>query len=122
MRHETSTPVGHLLISDILHRPHYRPIDAHPVDTPMVAGLHLRRPDESIPTPPEITDWSARTPYRELIGSLNYTAVATRPDIAYTVGRLASFLDCYQQEHWNAAIRVLRYFKDTTRTLSLVLQ
>ena len=94
--------------------------DAHPVDTPMVAGLQLRRPDKSVATPPEIQAWSARTPYRELVGSLNYIAVATRPDIAYAVGRLASFLDCYREEHWVAAIRVLRYLKGT-RSLCLVL-
>jgi len=94
--------------------------DAHPTDTPMVAGLQLRRPDKSIPVDPEVTEWASRTPYRELIGSLNYVAVATRPDIAYAVGRLASFLDCFQPEHWAAAIRVLRYLKGT-KTLSLVL-
>ena len=65
----------------------------------MVAGLQLRRPDRSVPTPPEVADWAARTLYRGLIGSLNYIAVATRPDIAYAVGRLASFLDCFHQEH-----------------------
>ena len=92
--------------------------DTHPVDTPMIAGLQLRQPDKSIPTPPEITEWAARTPYCELIGSLNYIAVATRPDIVYAVGRLASFLDCFQQEYWTAAIRVLHYLKGT-RTLSL---
>lgn len=42
------------------------------------------------------------TPYHELIGSLNYIAVATRPDIAYAVGRPASFLDCRRPEHWSA--------------------
>jgi len=85
----------------------------------MVAGLQMRRRDKSIPTPPEIVDWAARTPYRELVGSLNYN-IATRPDIAYAVGRLASFLDCFRPEHWAAAIRVLRYLK-ATRTLSLAL-
>ena len=69
--------------------------DAHPVETPMIAGLQLRRPDKLVPTPPEVEEWSVCTPYRELVGSLNYIAVATRPDIAYPVGRLASFLDCY---------------------------
>src|SRR5258708_35386213 len=60
------------------------------------------------------------TPYRELVGSLNYLAVVTRPDISFAVGILASFLDCYRDEHWNAAIRVLRYVKGT-RDLSLTL-
>jgi len=95
-------------------------IDAHPVDTPMVAGLQLRRPDKSIPTPPEVTEWREQTPYRELVGSLNYIAVATCPDIAYAVGQLASFLDCYLQDHWTTAVRVLHYLKGT-KTLSLVL-
>ncbi len=40
-----------------------------------------------------------------------YLAVATRPDIAYAAGRLASFMDCYQPDHWAAAVRVLRYLK-----------
>ena len=49
-----------------------------------------------------------------------YVAIGSRPDIAYAVGRLASFLDCYHPEHWGAAIRVLRYLKGT-RTLMLKL-
>jgi hypothetical protein len=36
------------------------------------------------------------------------------------VGHLACFLDCYREEHWNAAIRVLRYVKGSC-SLSLVL-
>jgi hypothetical protein len=53
--------------------------------------------------------------------SLNYLAVATRPDISYAVGHLASFLDCYREEHWTAALCILRYIKGT-RNLSLVLE
>ena len=98
----------------------YNQNDAHPVDTPMVAGLQLRRPDKNLPTPPEITEWVERTPYRSLVGSLMYLSIATRPDIAYAAGRLASFLDCYRPEHWAAAIRVLRYLKGT-RLYSLTL-
>ena len=94
--------------------------DAHPVDTPMVAGLQLRRPDKSTLTPPEIAEWAAWTPYHELVGSLNYIAIATHLDISYAVSRLASFLDCFQQEHWMAVIHMLRYLKGTW-TLLLVL-
>jgi hypothetical protein len=94
--------------------------DAHPCDTPMVAGLRLERPDKTVAIPPSTTDWMERTPYRSLIGSLNYLAVASRPDIAFAVGRLASFLDCYCPEHWDAAIRVVRYLSGT-RLLTLQL-
>jgi hypothetical protein len=94
--------------------------DAKSADTPMVVGLHLRRPDQSVPTDPDILKWRLHTPYRELVGSLNYIAVATCPDIAFAVGRLSSLLDCYTPEHWAAALRVLRYLKGT-RSLGLVL-
>jgi hypothetical protein len=86
----------------------------------MVAGLQLRRPDPSIPPSSEVSAWMERTPYRALIGSLNYIAVATHPDIAFAVGRLAAFLDCYRPEHWSAGIRVLWYLKGT-RSLCLTL-
>jgi len=92
--------------------------DAHPVDTPMEGGLQIVRPDKSLPVPSNVADWITRTPYRSLVGTLNYLAVATRPDIAFAVGRLATVLDCYRPEHWNAAIRVVRYLKGT-RLLSL---
>lgn len=93
--------------------------DAHPVDTPMVAGLQLCHPEKNDITP-TIEAWMTRTPYRSLVGSLMYICRGTRPDIAYTVSRLASYLDCYRPEHWHAAIHVLRYLKGT-RSLSLCL-
>ena len=91
----------------------YGQSDARPVDTPMVAGLQLRRPDKAAPPSSDIVEWADRTPYRSLVGSLMYLSVATRPDISYAVGRLSSFLDCYRLEHWEAAVRVLRYLKGT---------
>jgi hypothetical protein len=88
-------------------------VDAHPVDTPLPVGLQIVRPDKSTPVSEHLASWMQRTPYRSLIGTLNYLAVATRPDIAYAVGRLAAVLDCYRPEHWDAAIRVVRYLKGT---------
>jgi hypothetical protein len=94
--------------------------DSHPVDTPMVTGLQLRRPDKTAPVPSEIIKWADRTPYRSLVRNLMYIAVATCPDISYAVGRLSSFLDCYRLEHWEAAIRIVRYLKGTcTHALTL---
>ena len=98
----------------------YGQADAHSVDTPMVAGLQLHRPDKTLPTPPEISEWAEKMPYRRLVGSLMYLAVATCPDIAYAICRLSSYLDCYRPEHWDAAIRVLRYLKGS-RLYALVL-
>ena len=91
----------------------YSQINAHPVDTPMVLRLQLHRPDKSAPVPYDVNKWMEQTPYRPLVGSLMYLAVATCPDISYAVSRLSSFLDCYRHEHWDAAIRVLHYLKGT---------
>ena len=73
-----------------------------------------------LPVAPHITSWMERTPFRSLVGSLNYLAVANCPDISFIVGRLATVFDCYHPEHWDAAIRVVRYLKGT-RLLSLKL-
>jgi Reverse transcriptase (RNA-dependent DNA polymerase) len=94
--------------------------DAHPVDTPMVASLQITCPDKSLPVPSNVAAWITRTLYHSLIGSLNYLAIATWPDIAFAVGRLATVLDCYRLEHWDAAVCVIRYLKGT-RLLSLKL-
>jgi hypothetical protein len=98
----------------------FKQTNAHPCDTPMITSLQLIQPNKLIPTPPDVVNWMQRTPYHELVDSLNYLAVTIHPDIAFAVGRLAAFLNCYRSEHWQAAIHVLRYVKGT-RLLSLVL-
>ena len=72
---------------------------AHSVDTPMVTGLQLRRPDKSVTVPADIAEWSERTLYHSLMGSLMYIAIATQPDITYTIEQLSSYLDCYRLDH-----------------------
>lgn len=51
-------------------------------------------------------------PYRKLIGALMYLAVATKPDIAKTVSRLAQFNNKPKEQHWLSK-RVLRYLAAT---------
>ncbi|PPQ84311.1 hypothetical protein CVT24_012714 [Panaeolus cyanescens] len=90
--------------------------DALPASTPMDPGLKLTVPakgsvDRTI---------TSKLPYRSLIGAMLYIAVGTRPDISFAIQNLSQFLDTYDQSHWNAAIRVLRYLKGT-RSLRLAL-
>ena len=69
--------------------------NAHHVDTPMVAGMQIVRPDKSVPISSGLASWIQRTPYRSLVSTLNYLAIATCPDVAFAVGRLATVLNCY---------------------------
>ncbi|KMQ88095.1 retrovirus-related pol polyprotein from transposon tnt 1-94 [Lasius niger] len=52
-------------------------------------------------------------PYRELIGSLMYVALATRPDIAHAVSVLSQFNRQYNRSIWTEAKHVFRYLKKT---------
>ena len=49
--------------------------------------------------------------YASLIKSLMYAAVATQPDIAFAVNRLALFTSNPDLRHWTAAKRILRYLQ-----------
>jgi hypothetical protein len=63
----------------------------------------------------------ASIPYREAIGSLMYSAVTVRPDIAFSVAQAAQFTSNPGPEHWTAVKRIMRYLKHT-REEGLLLQ
>lgn len=78
--------------------------ECNPVSTPMETGLKLiHRVDKASPT--EINQ------YQKLMGCLEYAAMATRPDITFSVHKLAQFASNPDISHLNAAKRILRYLK-----------
>lgn len=96
-------------LKDILER--FGMSNANSVTTPIELGIKLKKSDR-------IDDRSKSSeseslPYRELLGSLMYLAVCTRPDIAHVVSYLSQYNSCYDSTHWAAAKRVLRYLKGT---------
>jgi hypothetical protein len=79
--------------------------DANPVSTPLSTSVKLSIPLESSNKP------SINIPYGQAIGVLMYTALGTRPDIAFAVQHLSQFSDTYGPEHWTAVKHVLHYLK-----------
>ena len=50
--------------------------------------------------------------YQSIVGSLFYTAIATRPDISQAVGVVSKYCSCPSEAHLTAA-RILQYLKET---------
>jgi hypothetical protein len=72
-----------------------------PVATPIEGDLH--RLKEGLPD----------HTYMSMVGSLLYTAIVTRPDIAFAVQALGRHMQSSDGSHLTAAKRVLRYLKGT---------
>lgn len=85
--------------------------DAKTAATPMDPSIHFSK--DQCPQNAEETADMRKVPYREAIGSLMYCAVATRPDIAFSVSLLAQFMENPGRTHWEAVKRVFRYLKGT---------
>ncbi|KAH0815732.1 hypothetical protein GEV33_007059 [Tenebrio molitor] len=51
--------------------------------------------------------------YRQIIGSLMYLSLGTRPDITYAVNKASQFLENPRKIHWKAAKRIVKYLKGT---------
>ena len=87
--------------------------NAHAEPTPMDHNLKLTAQVERLS--PEVWVKSQKFPYREIVGSLMYLMICTRPDICYAVTTLSRYLNCHGPMHHAAALRVLRYVKGTRK-------
>ena len=88
---------------------------AKPISLPIKRNLNLW-PRENV-SAAEL-DHLSLLPYRQLIGCMMYLMTASRPDIAFALGKLSRYLATYTERHWQAAKDVLRYLKGT-RDISL---
>ncbi|XP_050315536.1 uncharacterized protein LOC126750078 [Anthonomus grandis grandis] len=79
--------------------------DCKPVNTPMEKGLCFDKPDPSV--------YQKELPYQQFLSSLVYISVLTRPDITFAVNFLSQFNNCYTEQRWKCAKRLLRYLQGT---------
>jgi hypothetical protein len=54
--------------------------------------------------------------YREVIGSVMYAMIYTRPDIAFALGRLSQYMQDPAEHHASALKRLLRYLRSTIKS------
>lgn len=74
--------------------------DCNPVKTPLEKGLLLHEDGES-----------TNEPYRELLGTIMYIMLCTRPDLCFPVSYLGRFQQKPSSSHWKCLKRVVRYLK-----------
>jgi len=103
--HDDSITISQPLYIDSILRKHGME-NVNPVATPLDPNMKLA-PN------PESREPNRSNDYASLLGSLQYLAIATRPDIAYAVNRLAAYTANPSLQHYTAAKRLLRYVKGT---------
>jgi hypothetical protein len=90
---------------------HFSLTNAKAYSTPMVPSATYGKADS--PSSPANATHMRKVPYREAIGSLMYTSVATHPDIMFAVSTLSQFLENPGEAHWEAVKRVFCYLSGT---------
>ena len=84
--------------------------DSNPVQTPLDINIKLQK---NVINSNNLENEVLNIPYQQLIGSLVYIAIFSRPDIALAVNFLSQFNLDPNIQHWKAAKRVLRHLKGT---------
>ena len=96
------------LISEVIGK--YGLTGAKTKTTPLSPGVRLATASSEL----ELLN-TVQFPYSELVGTLLYLSVCTRPDIAHAVGCLSRYMAKPTRDQWNAAMGVLRYLSGTAR-------
>lgn len=76
---------------------------------PMKSKLNLEK-EPTIPGEGEKVD---KTGCKEIIGSLLHLAIFSRPDVCFIVNKLSQYCQDPRKQHWNAALSVIKYVKET---------
>ena len=99
------TLTQHRLINDLLCKHGLE--ESKPLLTPLSPATKLTKDGEPLDT--------SVHGHSQLIGSLMYISVCTRPDIAQAVGALARYMAAPTVAHWRAAKGILRYIAGTAK-------
>ncbi|XP_074278566.1 secreted RxLR effector protein 161-like [Silene latifolia] len=78
--------------------------DVEPARTPFDTSVHLKK---------NMSESVDQAGYAKILGSVMYLMCSSRPNIAYSVGRLSRYTHNPGRDHWSALVRLLRYLKGT---------
>ena len=76
---------------------------------PLRHGIHLSK--KIYPDTPEEIQCMSKIPYASIIGSLMYTMLCIRPDIALAVSVTSRYQANLNEEYWIAVKNILKYLK-----------
>jgi len=97
-------------VRSILSR--FRQDNSKPAFTPLDAGARLSKADSPIEGSVEHLAM-ANVPYLQAVGAIMFLMLATRPDLAFAITKLAQFSRNPGLKHWRALQRLLRYVGGT---------
>jgi len=89
-------------------------LESKPALTPLGAHLKMKSATEEKLSTEE--EYMKSVPYSSAVGSIMYSMIGTRPDLAYPVGVVSRFMSQPAKEHWLGVKWVLRYIKGTVDT------
>lgn len=96
-----------LYIKSLLQK--YKFHESYAISTPAEPGAHLR------PISKDTDDTvEPKFPYAQIIGSLQFAALTTRPDISYAVNNAAHFKNHPTTVNCNVVRRILKYLRGTS--------
>ena len=85
--------------------------DCNPIDTPFARDENLSK-EMGLKTSEEKRKMS-NVPYSNVVGSIMYATMCTRPDICYAIGMVSRYQANLVMIKWKAVKRILRYLKGT---------
>ncbi|KAL5567835.1 hypothetical protein UlMin_024410 [Ulmus minor] len=81
--------------------------DAKPTSIPISGQFKFS--SEQCPKTEEEKEDMINVPYSSAVGSIMYTMICTRPDVAYGISLLSRFMSNPGREHWEGIKWLLRY-------------
>ncbi|KAL3623658.1 hypothetical protein CASFOL_032474 [Castilleja foliolosa] len=106
----TMTLSQHKYLEKVLGK--YGMSDCKPVITPLSSQFKLESCDQSDSAEKE-KDEIEDYPFANVIGSLMYAMVCTRPDLAYSLSILSRYMGNPKRVHWQAAKWLMKYIRGT---------